>query len=109
MLTGTLVNAQTSVEAACLPQWFGGGVPLDGVLSCTMGVPGEAGLKGQGATVREEMPLDGVRKAGVLGGCYVSGADWNLTERGSPEVFNVVVRAEWDTVKEQVLMSLNAC
>ena len=55
------------MEAAFLPQWFGGGVPLDGVLSCTMGVPGEAGLKEQGATVREEMPLDGLRKAGVLG------------------------------------------
>ena len=38
---GTLVNAQTSVEAACLSQWFVGGVPLDGVLSCTMGMPGE--------------------------------------------------------------------
>ena len=50
-----------------MQQWFGGGVPLDGVLSCTMGVPGEAGLKGQGATVREEMLLDGVRKVGVLG------------------------------------------
>ena len=64
---GTLVNAQTSVEAACLPQWFGGEVPLDDVLSCTMGVPGEAGLKEQGATVREEMSLDGLRNVGVLG------------------------------------------
>ena len=64
---GTLVNAQSSVEAAYLPQWFDGGVPLDGVLSCTMGVPGEAGLKEQGATVREEMLLDGVRKVRVLG------------------------------------------
>ena len=32
-----------------------------------MGVPGEAGLKEQGATAREEMLLDGVRKIGVLG------------------------------------------
>ena len=64
---GTLVNAQTFVEVAYLPQWFGGGVPLDGVLTCTMGVQGEAGLKEQGATVREEMLLDGVRKVGVLG------------------------------------------
>ena len=31
-----------------------------------MGVPGEAGLKEQGATVREEMLLDGVRKVGAL-------------------------------------------
>ena len=53
--------------AAYLPQWFGGGVPLDGVLSCTMEVPGEAGLKEQGATVREERPLDGWRKVRVLG------------------------------------------
>ena len=43
----TLVNAQASMEAAYLPPWFGVGVPLDGVLSCTMGVPGEAGLKEQ--------------------------------------------------------------
>ena len=64
---GTFVNARTSVEAAYLPQWFGGGVPLDGVLSCTMGVPGEAGLKEQGATAREKMLLDGVRNVGVLG------------------------------------------
>ena len=64
---GTLVNAQTSVEAAYLPQWFGGGVPLDGVLGCTIGVPGEAGLKEQGATAGEKMLLDGVRNVGVLG------------------------------------------
>ena len=64
---GTFVNARTSVEAAYLPQWFGGGVPLDGVLGCTMGVPGEAGLKEQGATAREKMLLDGVRNVGVLG------------------------------------------
>ena len=64
---GTLVNAHTSVEAAYLSQWFGGEVPLDGVLSCTMGLPGEAGLKEQGAALREEMLLDGVRKVGVLG------------------------------------------
>ena len=73
---GTLVDAQTSVEAAYLPQWFGCGVPLDGVLSCTMGVPGEAGLKEQRATVREEMLLDGVRKVGVLGLlCLRNGGD----------------------------------
>ena len=53
--------------AAYLPQWFGGGIPLDGVLSCTMEVPGEAGLRKQGATVREERPLDGWRKVRVLG------------------------------------------
>ena len=56
-----------SVEAASLPQWFGGGVPLDGGLRCIIGVPGEAGLKEQGATIREEMLLDGVRKVGILG------------------------------------------
>ena len=67
VLEGTLVNAQTSVEAAYLPQWLGGGVPLDGVLSCTMGMPGEAGLKKQGATVRKEMPLDDWRQVGFLG------------------------------------------
>ena len=51
-------------------------MPFDGVLSCTMGVPGEAGLKEQGATVREEMLLDGVRKVGVLGlVCLRSGLD----------------------------------
>ena len=55
------------MEAAYLPQWFGGGVPSDGGLRCTMGVPGGAGLKEQGATVREELLLDGVRKVGVLG------------------------------------------
>ena len=72
---GTLVNAQTSMEAACLPQWFGGGVPLDDVLSCTMGVPSEAGLE-KGATVREGMPLDGLRKVGVLGLlCLKNGLD----------------------------------
>ena len=48
---GTLVNAQTSLEAGYLPQWFGGGVPLDSVLRCALGVPGEAGLQVQGATV----------------------------------------------------------
>ena len=73
-----------------------------------MWVPGEAGLKKQGVTVREEMLLDGVRKVG-FSGCCGSGADWNLTEQGSPEVFNVVVNAEWGDVKEQVLVSLSAC
>ena len=32
-----------------------------------MGVPGEAGLKVQGATGREEDLLDGVSKVGVVG------------------------------------------
>ena len=43
-------------------------------------------------------------------GCYVGGADWNRTERGSPEMFYVVVSAEWGDAKEQVLpaMSLSA-
>ena len=51
-------------------------MPLDGVLICTMGVPGEAGLTEQGATVREEMPLDGLRKVGVLGlRCLRNGLD----------------------------------
>ena len=63
------------MEVAYLPQWFGGGVPLDGVQSCTMGIPGEAGLE-KGATVREEMPLDGLRKVGVLGlRCLRNGLD----------------------------------
>ena len=48
-----------------MPRWFGGEVPLDGVL-CTMGVPGEAGLKEEGATLRGDMLLDGVRKVEVL-------------------------------------------
>ena len=34
-----------TLEAAYLQQWFGGGAPMDGVLSGTMEVPGEAGLK----------------------------------------------------------------
>ena len=49
-----------------LPQWFGGGVPLDDVLRCAAGVPGQAGLEVQGATVREELLLDGVCKVGIL-------------------------------------------
>ena len=40
---------------------------MDGVLSGTMKVPGEAGLKEQGAIVREERPLDGWHKVRVLG------------------------------------------
>ena len=56
-----------TLEAADLQQGFGGGAPMDGVLSGTIEVPGEAGLEGQGATVREERPLDGWRKVRVLG------------------------------------------
>ena len=56
-----------TLEAADLQQWFGGGAPMDGVLSGTMEVPGGAGLEEQGATVREERPLDGWRKVRVLG------------------------------------------
>ena len=56
-----------TLEAADLQQWFGGGAPMDGVLSGTMEVPGGAGLEEQGATVREERPLDGWCKARVRG------------------------------------------
>ena len=37
------------------------------VVPSTMGMAGEVGLKERGATVREKMPLDGLRKVGVLG------------------------------------------
>ena len=59
------------MEAADLQQWFGGGAPMDGVLSGTMEVPGGAGLEEQGATVREERPLDGWRKVRVRGMMYL--------------------------------------
>ena len=70
-------EAGTSVN---LQQWFGGGVPLDDGLRGTMRVPGEVGLKEQGATVREEMPLDGWRKVGVPGMlCLKSGLEFYRT------------------------------
>ena len=66
-MDGVLSCTMEVPGVAELPQWFGLGVPLDGVPSCTMEVPGVAGLKEQGATVREERPLDGWRKVRVLG------------------------------------------
>ena len=57
--------AAGTLEAADLQQWFGGGAPMEGVLCGTMEVPDEAGIKEQGATVREEGPLDGWRKVRV--------------------------------------------
>ena len=47
-------------------------------------------------------------RSGFEGSC-VSEADWNRTDRESPEVFHVVVSAEWGDVKEQVPVSLRAC
>ena len=50
-LDGVLSCILEMPGVAELPQWFGRGIPMDGVLSGTMEVPGGAGLEEQGATV----------------------------------------------------------